>query len=205
MKKIINNLWRLPFFAVSAALAVLAVCLLTSACALPTWLSDANSIIPMLVTSAGSVLSLIAGLTGNAALAAAIAALTTWANKIEAGLANIETLIANYQANPSDTLLENIEAAAQAVISDIPTFAQVEGLPAALATTIQSFAQLILTQLEAWTSLIPTLKASVMEGEQITVIVPFTKADYKAQWNALLNHSTGDPTIDAALKKAKRL
>ena len=178
--------WHRAFTCLGLFLGVLTICQLTAGCDLPAWIQTANSIIPVLVTSAGSVLSLLAGLTGNAALASVVILLTGWGAKLQAGMQNIESLVSEYQSNPSDTLLENIEAAAQAVISDIPSFAQVEGIPASLSGVIQSFAQLILTQLEACTSLLPALKKSLAAGEKITLTVPMSNKAFKAQWNSVL-------------------
>ena len=200
MKKFLVTYRRLFF-----ALAVACVAFWATACAIPTWLQDANSIIPMLVASATSILSFIAALTGNAVAAEVLAAISAWSTKVDAGLKNIEDLISQYNENPNDTLLQNIEGEAQVVVSDIGTFSSIVDVPTAISTKIQAVAQLILTQLIAWMSLLPAAKKSLAAGTVVTFIVPFDSKSFKSQVNAVWALPTGDAAVDKAAAKVKRL
>ena len=198
--------WRHIFLLVGALGLLGSGCLLLTGCMVPTWLTDATTMMPVLVSAAGSVLSFVLGLTGNVVAAGVVTAITDWANKISAGLANVESLVEQYNTTPGESLLAEIESAAQLVVSDISTFDSILGVPAAVSTPIQKMAQLILTQLEAWSSLLPALKAApAAPGTNMTIIVPFSKTGFKAAFNDVLDEATGNNDVDAALAGAKRL
>jgi uncharacterized protein YceK len=196
--------YRRRLWAVGSAMAVMAVCLFMAGCASPTWLTDAANIIPLLVSGAGSVLSFIAALTGNAVAADILAEISTWGTKVESGLKNIETLVGEYNAAPGATLLSDIEQAANLVVGDINSLGTIIGIPAALLSKLQEFANLILTQLENWISLIPALKA-LPAGSKLTISIPMDKKTFKDQFNAIIANPTGNPDVDAALASATKL
>jgi len=180
---------------------------LLCACGVPTWLTDAQNILALATSSAGAILGFFGTLSGNPALAAAAALLTGIFTDIEKGITDVETLVSEYNENPSDTLLQNIEAGAQLVITNLKkvltdAFPEV---PAALVTKVQAVAQLLLTQFEAWSSLIPAAKAALTAGSQITISVPYTSKAYKKLFNDTFATPTGDAAIDEALPKVKRL
>lgn len=196
---------RRTFFAIAFSSAALIVCMCVTGCAAPTWLIDSTNLIPLLVASATSLLSFVAGLTGNVVAAEVLSAISAWSNKVEAGLKNVEELIAQYKDSPSDTTLQKAEEVAQLVISDIKTFDQIIGVPDVISEKLQAFAQLLLTQLEAWLSLLPAAKASTLAGTTFTVSVPLTAKAYKAAHNDILTSPTGHDETDVALIAARKL
>ncbi len=192
------------FFNSAALLLVLAaVTSVLAGCGAPTWLTDAQGIVALVGTSITSIGSFIAALSGNAALAAGLAVVTDWINKVETGITDLEELVSQYSAAPTASLLQEIEAALAAVEGNIQRDFSNLGLPTSLLAVIAGVAALALSQLEAWGSLIPAAKATA--GQVLTVRVPYTKAEYKALVNKILETPTGDVEIDAALAKAKKL
>ena len=179
------------------------VAMLVSGCAVPTWLTDAQSITALVGTSITSIGSFIAGLTGNVALAAGLAIVSTWITKVETGLSDIETLVSQYNSAPNPTLLSDIESALQDVETNIQQDFSNLGLPASVLSVISGITALALSQLEAWGTMIPAVKASAMTV--MTLKVPYTKAEYKAAVNKILATPTGDAEVDAALAKARKL
>lgn len=194
---------RRRFLALSFLLFIAAMALPMIACGVPTWLTDANSVITLVGASFTSIASFVAGLTGNVALSAALAVVSTWITKIETGLSDVEALVQQYNQDQNPTVLTDIEAA----LADVETNVQQDfsnlGLPSSIMTVISGIAGLALSQLQAWGSLIPALKAKAME--KVSLTVPMTKKEFQAAVNKFLDTPTGDPVIDAALAKAKRV
>jgi hypothetical protein len=182
---------------------LITACVVLSACAAPTWLTDAGSVIAMVGASFTSIASLIAGLTGNVALAAALATVSAWITKIQTGLSDIEELVSQYNEAANPTILSDIEAGLADVQANIAQDFSNLGLPAGVLSIISQISAVALSQLEAWGSLIPAIKAAAMTKMTITTL--YTKAEYKAKVNAILSTPTGDVQTDAALAKVKKL
>jgi hypothetical protein len=126
------------------------------------------------------------------------------------GLTDIEKLINDYKASPSDSLLTQIEALAQDIQSNLNTILSNTGLPAALQATIGAWANLALSQLEAWLAVLPSLKAAVVAQNVHTMAKPaddriMSAAALRDSFNAILDKKTGDAVVDAALAKAVRV
>jgi hypothetical protein len=187
-----------------ACVLFIGICAMAMAgCGVPTWLSDASQIIGMVGTSVTAIGAFIAGLTGNAALAAALATISAWITKVETGIADLEELVSQYNAAPTPGLLANIEAALADVSANLATDFSNLGLPSGILNVIAGIAALALSQLEAWGSLIPALQAKPMAS--FTIKTPYTKAEYKALVNKILTTPTGDKMVDAALAKVKKM
>lgn len=195
--------FRRAFTALAAFLVIGAFTMVMAGCGAPTWLTDASGIIALVGTSITAIGSFIAGLSGNAALAAGLAVVTDWIAKVETGINDVEELVSQYDAAPDAGLLAKIEAALADVEGNIQRDFSDTGLPTSILGIVAGIAGLALSQLEAWGSLIPATKATAMMA--LTVKVPYTKAEYKAAVNAILSTTTGDIEIDAALAKAKKL
>ena len=109
--------------------------------------------------------------------------------KIDSEFTQINTLISDYKSSPSDTLLENIEAAITEVNADLANMLEIAGLPSGIATTIQNVVQAVLTQLNALLSVIPVFKSSTA-GASLAVVKPITATAFKAQIHAALTPVT---------------
>lgn len=216
MKHIRNFLIRSrrAFFMVTLASFAFTLCLLMTGCAAPVWLTDASEIITLVGASFTSIASFIAGLTGNAALAALLAIVSTWIGKVQTGLGDITALITQYTAAPSATLLAEIEAALADVTANVKQDFSNLGLPASILSVIAGIAALALNLLTEWSAAITgvttaststELHAAVEKINTLGNALPQAMADFKAGVNAVLSTPTGDAEIDAALAKATRV
>jgi hypothetical protein len=184
-----------------AGLALLAfsACLYLCACAgLPTWLADAQNLLPLFTASAGSILSALGLLTANPVYAAAGAALSKIATEIENGIATVQAMVAAYKADPGDTTLQNVENATQSVITNIQALLGDFGLPSSAAAPYVALAQLLLTQFETWAAAITSIKTAVASSTGIHAAIavheaaakvmtaPMTAAEYQAAANAIV-------------------
>lgn len=189
-----------------AVMALVSTCftfsLLFAGCATPVWLADATNLIPVIATSAGSVLLFLAGITGNAEFDPIIAEITTWSTNVENGLLEIEKLVNEYKTTPTEDTLQKILGFVTLIDGDLSNILGMVGLPAAIASKIQAFAVLIQQELTSWSSLLPAFGAT--QGAKFTVTVPMTKKQYEVAFDALLNSPTGDEKADAVLARMKR-
>ena len=225
MKRIMQftAMHRRGFFTASAFFALLAVCTVLTGCAAPTWLQDAGTVITLVGSSFASIASFIAGLTGNTALAASLAVVSKWIADVQTGVQDIELLVEQYQESPSAYLLQKIEDACTDVKANIKTDFSNLNLPPTVLNVISGIAGVALQQLLAWSSLFThtpktntvgaaqagfNLVKSPLHGNALDPIIyqqPMSKKEYKMAVNLILMTETGDPEVDAALAKVKRL
>lgn len=194
---------RQQFTALALFLIIGIVTMTLSGCGVPTWLTDAQSIVALVGTSITAIASFIAGLSGDAALATGLAIVSTWITKVEEGISDLETLVSQYNDSPNATLLQSIESALADVQTNIQQDFSNTGLPTSVLSVIAGISGLALSQLEAWGTLLPAIKSNAMTT--FTVKTPYTKAQYKELVNKILETPTGDAEVDAALAKAKKL
>lgn len=193
---------RYFFFTLSLACALFAVCMVMSGCNTPAWLTDAEQLIPILGATITSVLSFIAGLTGNPALSAVLGTISTIITDVGNGLAELETLINQYKSSPNETTLQKIEDIANLISSNLNQILQATGLPDAIASKIQAWASLVLSQLEAWLAILPALKTAALTGKVSAKPLNdqiMSASALKSAANEIWATKTGDPAVDAAL------
>ena len=193
---------RRIFMLISMAAGSLAFCMLATGCVAPAWILDAEGIAATLVASATSIGAFIAGLTGNTVESNVLAAISAWAQKAELGLKNVKSLIENYKSSPNESVLQEIDQAAQTIVSDIPTLGAIENVPPEVLSKLEAWGQLVLTQLNNLTSGLPLLQSAPEPGVPITVVPPLSTAAIKAAHNALLTTTTGNAEVDAAASSA---
>jgi hypothetical protein len=185
---------------------MLQLAFLCSGCGALTWLTDAGNILPIVGTMITGILTLVGGLTG-ATLPAAIATIVVGViSAALKGVADIEAMVNEYKQNPSPTLLGSIEAGVKAVTDNINQFlTDTLGTIAntALQGKLKAILALVLTEIEAFASLLPALK--VKAGQNLTVTVPMTSKESKAAYNAIITAPTGDHAVDAMLAKLPKL
>lgn len=183
-------------------------------CGVPAWLTDASSIIALVGASITSVGSFIAGLTGNAALAAALAVVSTWITKVQTGLADLTALISQYQKSPSASLLGSIESALSDVTSNVQQDFSNLGLPSTVLSVIAGIASLAYNLLAEWSAAISGVKtastsedfkAATAKMADLASALPQAMENYRNSVNAILTTKTGDPMVDSALAKASTI
>lgn len=185
-------------------------CLLTGCASLPEFLQDFTKLVPMYAASMGAILTaigkMVTSTTADSALAAAQTALNTYANKALQAFQNLEAVVNEYNqeqsADGKATLLGKIEDGTQAVIDNLNPLLGDFGVPPTIIAPIAGFAQLLISEVEAWSSIIPTLKAAQTAGATAAkpITIPMSAKQFQAAHNSLVkNAKTGVPHIDAAL------
>lgn len=193
------NHWRL-----FAALSIICATIYMGGCGPLTWLSDALQILPIAGSMLASVLTLIGALTGSTVETAIAAKVSAIISKAMAGITDLETIINEYKANPSTTLLGSIEEGTQAVIDKITQLLTDTGITdAATQSKVTAILNLFLTEVKAFATLLPALNVS--SGQTLTVTVPMTSKQAKAAFNTIIATPTGSPAVDAALAKLHKL
>jgi hypothetical protein len=217
MKKTILRLlitFRCASMLVALAFAVLAVCIPLAACGVPVWLSDAYSIIALVGSSFASIASFVAGLTGNAALSAALATVSVWITKVQAVISDLTELISQYQASASTGLLAQIESALADLQANVAQDFSNLGLPPEVLSVISGIAGLADNLLTEWSTAISGVKTAKTTAEfhaanaKLTTLadgLPERMKTYASDVNAILTKTTGDPLVDAALAKTPKL
>lgn len=189
-------------------LLAFATTLLTGCAA--AWLTDAGSILFMIGQSMTSVAAFVAALSGNTALAALLTTISEWITTVQAGIADLQTLIAQYKANASTGLLADIEAALATLQTNVKQDFSNLGLPPAVLTVIAGIAGLATNLLAEWSLAINGIKTAATSAEHAAAYakmssladaLPASMAQYKTAVNGLLTAKTGDPATDAALAK----
>lgn len=202
MTKIRFFLWKYH-----RVLVVLSLCFMAFGivgCGPLTWLSDSLQILPIASSMLAAALTLVGALTGST-LPAEIATIVSGViSKAMAGVRDIQAMIAEYKQNPSTTLLTSIEAGVKAVIDGINSFLTDTGITdPATQKKVVDILTLILTEVQALETLLPSLQAKA--GTKLQITVPMTSKEAKEAFNAILDTPTGTPAVDAALAKLHRL
>lgn len=158
--------------------ASVTVLLFVSGCAAGAFLTDLESVIPVALTGATAILSILAGV--DPAIAPIVAILTPLATKIEADLSTVKQLQEEYKSNASEDTLAQIEALISTITGNLDTLLQTNGLPAAEAAKVSAIATALNSELQAVLSTLPVLAASTA-GQTLTVTKPSPTADFKAK------------------------
>jgi hypothetical protein len=211
-----RKFWRAVQFASLLGLVVLNL----AACGLATWLSDANTILPVVLDSVLGVLTLVSTLRGGALSPAEADAITNFGASIQNALQQIQTMVDDYEQSASATLLAEITAAVNAVKSDLANFLPtVRITDPATQAEIEDVFTLVSEQITAWATVIPALTGTAtatvptpagsahltVAHDKFELVTPLSKKAYKAAYNAILARMTGNAEVDAALAKLKRL
>lgn len=166
------------------ALSIFCIAMLAG-CSAPAFLADLESILPLVGTGITGLLAILGADLKDPALTAAATEAQGILTAASAELDNINTIVADYKANPSDTLLEEIETAVNTFKANLASTLTVAGLSAATAATIQNTVNTLTTQLENLLSTLPVFKTSTA-GVTLTVTKPIPAAAFKAEIHAAL-------------------
>lgn len=211
-----RKFWR--FVQLSSLLAFIAVNL--CACGLPTWLTDANTILPVVLDSVLGVIQLVAALKGGTLSEAEATSITSFATSIQKALQSIQTMVEDYEQSASTTLLGDIMAAVAAMKNNLATFLPtIHITDASTQAEIEDVFTLVSEQITAWATVIPALTGTAtatvpaaaaianvtVAHDVFTLVTPLTKKQYKAAYNAIIARTTASAEVNAALDKLKRL
>ena len=167
------------------ALLVLSACFVVAGCAAPAFLTDLEEIVPVASAAVAGILSIIGSFSGQPELLAVSAAISAVVAKAAADLKTVSALIDAYKSNPSDTLLQKVEAAINTAIGSLSAVLQVNGLPATQAQQISALVSAVNQQLQALLTVLPVFN-SATTGQQVTIQKPISASDFKAQVSAIV-------------------
>jgi len=162
---------------------------LSSSCATPSWLVEAEKIVKVALPIVEGIASIV-GVSAASAL-----------GQVVNDLNLIVTLFDKYQATPSTNTLEQIQTAlntANADIGQILPAAHIKN--SATQNKVAAILQLVTSEFSNIASLIPSSSTSLtLPAKRASrVKLPFTAKEFKAQYNRIVTARTGDAACDQA-------
>lgn len=157
-----------------------------------SWITTALNDLPVIVNIATTVAMIVADALGGSVISPAVAAIIqTAAQAVSTGLVVVQQLIAQYQANPSASIIQKIDAAltdVQANLQSILSAAHIDN--PALQATIAGIIGLALTVVGAIISILPA-PAPVAGGAKVARVPmkPLSPSQIKERANSILNHN----------------
>jgi len=184
---------------------LLSASLLTTGCS-AQWISVALADLPVLVQMALNMGTLVTTLQSGQQLsstdAAAIQNISAQASK---DLNLLRTLYDEYQANPSASAIQKIEAAIADINQNLPALLQAAHIAdPVLSARVAAAVNLILTTVTSFAQLIPatpgppTMQKASLKISKQKISIPHAE-DLKKQWNQQVCGPTGRATLDHAL------
>lgn len=155
-----------------------------------SWISVALKDLPVVVTIATTVATIVANALSGGVLSPAIAAIiSTAATAVNAALTVVSQLVAQYQANPSASVITKIQDALATVQSNLQAILNAAHIDnAALQATITGIIGLALSVVSALISILPA--PAPVAGAAKTMVVGAPKipsaSQLKSQTNAIL-------------------
>jgi hypothetical protein len=159
-------------------------------CAPASWIDVAIKDLPIVINIATTVATIVADALGGGVLSPAIAAAIQAAAKAaQVALALVQQLVADYQANPSASIIQKIETALTDVQSQLNAILDAAHIDnAALRATISGIIGLALTVVAALISILPQPKP-VPAGAKVSrvPIKPMSPKQIRNSCNAILS------------------
>jgi hypothetical protein len=174
----------LPSLVLGVALGAAA---LSSSCATPSWVVEAERIAKVALPIVEGLASIV-GVSASSAL-----------GQVVNDLNLLISLFDQYQATPSATTLQQIQAGLDTVNADIGQILPAAHIKnAATQNKVAAILQLVTSEFSNIASLIPSSSASLSQPMRRAARpkLPFTAKQFKAQYNKIVTSSTGDPACD---------
>lgn len=156
-----------------------------------TWISVALKDLPVIVNIATTVATIVADALSGGVLSPAIAAIIqTAATAVNAALSVVSQLVAQYQANPSASVITKIQEALATVQSNLQAILNASHIDnPALQATITGIIGLALSVVSALISILPAPAPASAKGAKTMVVgapkIP-SASQLKSQTNAIL-------------------
>ncbi|SRR5713101_2554632 len=181
---------------------VLTISLIATGCS-AQWISVALADLPVLTQMALNLAALAATLqTGKQLSPAEAVAIQNISVEASKDLTLLQSLYNQYKANPNLDTLQKIESLIQNTSQTLPTLLQAAHISdPALSARITAAANLILTTVNGFASLIPrasSLTIAMSRTARQNAVAPQPK-DLKKQWNQQVCAPSGNAVLDAAL------
>jgi hypothetical protein len=174
----------LPSLVLGVALGVVA---LSSSCATPSWVVEAERIAKVALPIVEGLASIV-GVSASSAL-----------GQVVSDLNLLISLFDQYQATPSATTLQQIQAGLDTVNADIGQILPAAHIKnAATQNKVAAILELVTSEFSNIASLIPSSSASLSQPARraARLKLPFTAKQFRAQYNKIVTAKTGDQACD---------
>jgi hypothetical protein len=177
--------------------AVLAITTVTTGCS-AQWINIALQDLPVLTQMALNIATLVSALvSGQQANSGDVAVIQNISAQASRDLNLLQSLYADYKANPSATTLQKIQNAISDLNQNLPALLESAHISnPTLATRITAAVNLILSTVNNFAALMPQKAPTT---SQKLLIAPPNAKQLKQQWNQQICATTGNTRFDAAL------
>jgi hypothetical protein len=176
---------------------VLAITIATTGCS-AQWINIALQDLPVLTQMALNIATLVSALaSGQQANSGDVAVVQNISAQASRDLNLLQSLYAEYKADPSATTLQKIQNAISDLNQNLPALLESAHLSnSSLAARITAAVNLILTTVNNFAALMP--QSSPTTSQRLLIAPPNAK-QLKQQWNRQICATTGNAHFDAAL------
>ena len=177
---------------------VLAIALAATACS-AQWINVALQDLPVLTQMALNIATLVSTMaSGKQASPADLAVIQNISAQASRDLNLLQSLYADYKANPSTTKLQKIQNVISDLNHNLPTLLQSAHISnATLAARITAAVNLILSTVNNFVALMPNNAPAT--SQKAKPVAPPSSKDLKKQWNQQICAASGDAGFDAGL------
>lgn len=177
---------------------VLAAAIVASACN-AQWINVALQDLPVLTQMALNIATLVSALSsGKQATPADIAVIQNISTQASRDLSLLQSLYADYKANPSTTTLQKIHNVISGLNQNLPALLESAHISnSVLSARITAAVNLILSTVNNFAALMPDNTTATSQKAHATA--PPSAKDLKKQWNQQICAASGDPAFDAGL------
>lgn len=182
---------------------VLAITIAATGCS-AQWINIALQDLPVLTQMALNIATLVSALaTGRQASSADAAVIQNISTQASRALSLLQTLYAEYKANPNATTLQKIQNVISDLNQNLPALLESAHISnAALTARVTAAVNLILTTVNSFASLMPqtapaTAQRAPAKAQKANNSLP-RPTDLKKQWNRQVCSSTGNDAFDQA-------
>jgi len=194
--------------------SILQVVFLCAGCS-GTWLTAVSALLPALEAAITAAISFVAALEGKTVSASVSAAIQKIGSDVSAQIANVKTLIADYQAAASTGTLSQIQAVFQGIVANLANILSAFNVTDPASTS--KFTQLVglcVAAAQAIIALVPLVAAKLASGaspEELTAddmiatkTVTQATAALKETYVAIISQKTTSDVVNTALDSLPR-
>jgi hypothetical protein len=178
---------------------VLAIAIASTGCS-AQWIKVALQDLPVLTQMALNIATMVSAFaSGNQANTADVAVIQNISAQASRDLNLMQTLYADYKANPTSTTLQKIQNVVSDLNQNLPTLLESAHISnTAVSARVTAAVNLILTTVNSFAALIPQPTTAPATSQKLTLPLVHTK-DLKARWNQQVCAPSGNPAFDQAL------
>lgn len=177
---------------------VLAAAIAATACS-AQWINVALQDLPVLTQMALNIATLVSAMaSGKQANPADLAVIQNISTQASRDLNLLQSLYAEYKANPSATTLQRIQAAVAGMNQTLPSLLESAHISnSILAARVTAATNLILSTVNNFAALMP--QATARTSQKAKAAAPASAQELKQQWNQQVCAASGDAAFDAGL------